>query len=73
MTHFEVTHRKDLAGVNDVIRIEVNPIQVGLERRIDIVLEITEDEANDLCHRIFDATFELRNEAAMAKFSKEPR
>ena len=70
MTHFEVTQYE----VGGPLWIEVNPIQVTeKDRRVDVLLTLSEDEANELCQQIFDATFERRNEAAMAKFSKEPR
>jgi len=70
VTHFEVTQYE----VGGPLWIEVNPIQVTeKDRRVDVLLTLSEDEAHTLCQQIFDATFERANEAAMAKFSKEPR
>lgn len=70
MTHFEVTQYE----VGGPLWIEVNPIQVTeKDRRVDVLLTLSEDEANELCQQIFDAMCERANEALMAKFSKEPR
>lgn len=70
MTHFKVSQYV----VGGPMWIEVNPIQLTpADRQVDILLELSEDEARLLCLQIFDVICESAITAGMTKFSKEPR